>query len=202
MADSDTLWLQQKLNRNAQSQAMLAIEQTGRALPCKVTKVNGSLVTVSFEVDSGYTLPPVQMPKAESQWMRAPTQIGDFGLTVPADTFLGGISGLGSGVATLGKQYGNLSALVWIPVAGTGFTAPPRASIAWPNGPHGARLGDSASTAYIDCNPDTGTVTIAAGGKAWTFTAAGLTMSSGVIAETHVHPGVTGGSSDTGGPIA
>lgn len=49
-----------------------------------------------------------------------------------------------------------------------------------------------------------GTHTINAAGKTWTFGSAGLTMSDGVVAETHVHqyiPG-SGAPTDTGPPIA
>ena len=184
MADSDTLWLQAKLQRTAQTQAELAIEQTGRALPCQVTAVNGSLVTVSFQVNSGYTLPALTIPRAESQWLRSPVQVDDYGLVIPSDTFLGGVSG-GSGVANLNKAYGNLGSLVWVPVASTAFAAVPR-----------------ANAAYVDANPTTGIVTIVAGGKTFTFSSAGFTASDGITFEEHLHSGVTGGSSDTGPPVA
>ncbi len=201
MSDYETLSLQQKLNRAAHNKAVAAIQQTGRALPCSVTAVNGSFVTVRFEVQGAYTLPPLTLPKAEGAWLRSPTQPGDVGLTLPADASLGGISGLGSGVAQLGTNEGNLGTLVWVPVAATGFSAPPRSGIAWANGPHGARIGDSANVAYVDANPDIGTVTIHAGGQTWTFTSMGLTLATGIVAELHAHGGVRGGPDDTGPPI-
>src|SRR5580692_8889340 len=112
MADNyDALWIQKNLNIHATNRALLAIQETGRSLPCSVTAVDGSLVTVKFEVMGAWTLPPLTLPKAESAWMRTPTQVGDVGFTVPADTFLGAISGLGGGVADLSKDYGNLSTL-------------------------------------------------------------------------------------------
>jgi hypothetical protein len=200
MPDFDTLWFQPKLNASARNQALQVIRQTGRALPCTVVAVNGSLVQVNFEIAAPPTLPQLWLPKMGSQWSREPTQNGDTGITVPADTFLGGITGEG-GVADTSINYGNLSTLIFVPVASTAFSVPPRANIFWGNGPHGARIGDSASAAYLDCNPDTGTVTIHAGGETWTFSASGFTMSSGVIAELHLHGGVAGGSSDTGPPI-
>ena len=199
-----TLWLQRSLNKQAQNQARMAIQATGRALPCVVTAVNGSTVTVSFEVQSSnpYTLPLLTLPTWGSQWNRIPFQPGDTGITIPADTSIGGISGENAGVAQINVNYGNLSALIFVPVSSTAFSSPPRANIFWGNGPHGARIGDSANAAYVDCNSDTGTVTIHAGGHSWTFAAAGLTMSSGVVAETHIHSGVTTGSGVTGGPEA
>jgi hypothetical protein len=200
--DSDTLWLQQKLNRQARNQALQAIQQTGRVLPCKIVAVNGSLVTVNFEVMNPPTLPQIEIPLAQGQWMRAPVQPGDYGITVAADASLYGIDGSDGGVADLDIATGNLSALLFLPVASTVFSAPPREGMAWANGPHGARIGDSANTAYIDVNTDTRTVMIHAGGNLWTFGPGGFTMSSGIIAETHLHPGVQGGPSDTGPPIA
>jgi len=157
--DYQQLWIQRNLNTLAATRAAEAIESTGRALPCQVTAVNGSIVTVKFEVTvpyvmpdgtaSTYTLPPLTLPKAESQWMRAPTQVGDFGMTVPADTFLGGISGLGAGVADLGVDYGNLTTLVFVPVAAAGFSAAPDPNKAWVNGPAGAVISDTAQTAAV-----------------------------------------------------
>jgi|SRR6185503_522769 len=155
------LWIQQNLNSNAINRALQAIQSTGRALPCTVVAVQvdgfASLVTVEFQAQfpyttpdgkaASFTLPPVTLPKAESPWMRSPTQLGDVGLTVPADTFLGGISGLGSGIAQVGVEYGNLSTLVWIPVAATAWTASPDPNKPWVNGPAGAVVSDTAQTA-------------------------------------------------------
>lgn len=152
------LWFQDNLNRTAMNRAADAIQQTGKALPCTVTAVNGSLVTVKFEVtfttysadytkkQTNNTLPPITIPKAESQWLRSPTQVGDVGLTVPADTFIGGISGQGSGVANLDIDYGNLTTLVWVPVAALSFPTTPNPNGPWLNGPAGATISDTEQT--------------------------------------------------------
>jgi hypothetical protein len=196
------LWLQSNLNSMASNRALQEIERTGQALPCQITAVMGSIVTVSFEVQGGpWTLPPLTLPKAESQWLRAPTQVGDFGLTMPADTYLGGVSGYG-GVADLTVDYGNMSRLVWVPVGSKAFGASPDPNKAWVNGPAGAILGDSSQAVSVVCDKNAGTVTIKAGGQTWTFGASGLTMSSGIIAETHVHGGVQSGGSITTEPEA
>jgi hypothetical protein len=118
--NSERLWLQQTINKAAIIRASEAIERLGAALPCKVVAVSGSIVTVSFEVNSIWTLPNITIPKAEGQWIRSPTQIGDLGLTMPASVYLGGISGLGGGTASAASP-GNLEALVWVPVASTAF---------------------------------------------------------------------------------
>lgn len=168
-----TLWLQSDLNRQALNKALLAIEATGRALPCTVTAVDGSLVTVNFEctypvVQNGNvvdaTLPPLTLPRGESQWLRAPVQIGDVGMTIPSDTFLGGISGYGSGVADLGKNYGNLTTLIWVPVAAVSFGAPPDPNKAWINGPAGAVVSDTPQTATMTASKNNVTHQAGSGG--------------------------------------
>lgn len=134
--NAERLWLQDSLNQIAISHAAMAIGRLGKALPCRVTAVNGSIVTVAFEVTSSYTLPPITIPKAEGQWIRSPTQVGDLGLTQPSDVYLGGVSGLGGGSATM-AQRANLSALVWVPVAGVAFPGV-NINAAYVAGPEGA----------------------------------------------------------------
>jgi hypothetical protein len=199
--DNNTLWFQRSLNKQSANQARMAIARTGRALPCVVTAVNGSLVTVSFQVQSSqpYTLPQLTLPKAEGPWIRSPTAVGDYGITISADTSIGGINGAGAGVAQVSTNYGNLSSLVWIPVASSAFPAAPNANQAWVNGPAGAILSDEAQTASVTVSANL--VTIKAGGSTWTFAPGAFTLSTGIIAESHQHGGVASGSSDTGPPI-
>ena len=192
----DKLWLQNSLNQVAITRVQEAIQNLGYALPCSVVLVSGSVVTVKFEIDTGAgALPQITIPKAESQWIRNPTQIGDTGITVPADAYLGGISGLGGGTATL-KKRGNLSTLCFLPVASTGFAASPDVNKAWVNGPNGAILSNKALTSSVTISNTA--VTILVGGKTWTFTSAGLTLSNGDVVEPHVHGGVSIGGSNTG----
>ena len=113
------LWLQDTLNRHTVNRVSQIIENTGRALPCSVTAVNGAIVTVKFEVQSDWTLPEVTIPKNESPWVRSCTQVGDKGYCAPADYYLGGFSGLGGGIADMSKR-GNLSTLVFTPVSNSG----------------------------------------------------------------------------------
>ena len=127
------------VNAVAQQQALDLIAQLGKALPARVTAVQGSIVTVSINVQSGtYTLPPVTCPVACSQWIREPVQIGDEGVLEPADASLGGISGLGTGTAGL-NIVANLAAVVWKPVANATWEMddPGKALI---NGPTGVIL--------------------------------------------------------------
>ena len=178
-----------------------AIQQLGQAIPCEVVAVNGGIVTVKFEANTPLTLPQIMIPVLGSQWLRQPIQVGDQGMTVPCDFYLGGISGLGGGVATLTRPH-NLTALAFAHVGQTGWPASPNPNAAWINGPDGVVLSDTAKTTFVTLTP--GQVQIQAGGKTWTFNASGLTMSDGIVVESHVHqytPG-TGTPTDTGPPLA
>src|SRR5271170_5012693 len=104
--------LVRSLNQMATRRALDQIAKLGQALPASIVAVSGSIVTVNFDVSGVYTLPNVTCPKAESEWLRAPTQLGDLGLVIPSDAYLGGISGLGGGTPQFTLQA-NLSALVW-----------------------------------------------------------------------------------------
>jgi hypothetical protein len=157
--NAERLWLQDSLNQLAIKQAAEAIERTGMALPCHVTKVSGSIVTVAFDLQSPWTLPPVTLPKAEGPWIRSPTQVGDAGMTVPADVYLGGISGLGGGTANTTRR-GNLTALVWVPVASTGFSMV-NTDAAYVSGPQGVVAQDEAGRCIVDINSN-GTITLTA----------------------------------------
>ena len=60
------------------------------------------------------------MPVEGSEYIRLPIQVGDKGWVKAADAYLGGVSGLGGGVASLVRQ-GNLAALVFAPIGNTNF---------------------------------------------------------------------------------
>ncbi|MBR8434829.1 hypothetical protein KDW37_29120 [Burkholderia cenocepacia] len=177
MADNYAkLPLQRSLNRVAIARAAQAIEDTGNALPCRVTKVSGSIVTVEFEMQGTWTLPPVTIPKAESSWIRNPTQVGDKGITVPADAYLGGISGLGGGTADF-RRRGNLSALVFLPVsnAGSGPDDPNAAQVCGPNG----MIARTTQGTPSSCVVNQSGVTMEYGGASLSLTASGIVMSFG-----------------------
>lgn len=139
------LWVQKSANQLAINRAQQAIQNLGRALPCRVVKVSGSIVTVAFEVNAApFTLPNITIPKSESNWIREPTQVGDFGRTVPADAYLGGVSGLGGGVATLTRP-GNLSALVFEPISNKN-SPPIDPNASQVQGPNGAIIRTTTGT--------------------------------------------------------
>lgn len=220
--DHSKLWFQRNLNQTAITRAEQAIKSLGRALPCRVAKVSGAIVTVEFEVDTApWTLEPITIPKAESNWIRMPTQVGDKGVTAPSDLYLGGISGLGGGRADMRKR-GNLSTLYFVPIsnASSGPVDPNAAQVQGPNGAIIQTTTGTTSKIVTDTNGTTitfGTTSLAitatgivltVGGK--TFTWGGSTAVSTLPIQApdvilpngavnpHVHTGVQTGSGNTG----
>jgi hypothetical protein len=180
MADDEKLWIQRNLQELAKAAALEVIQsQGGLSLPCQVIALNPdnpatgaplgySFVQVQFEVNvpytkpdgsmGTYTLPPLILPKAEAQWLRAPTQVGDLGMTQALDTSHGGVSGMSAGVSDLGTSYGNLSTLVFVPMGNAAFGAIPDPQKAWVNGPAGTVSSDTAQTAtHVVAVPTPGT---------------------------------------------
>ena len=149
----------------------------GQVLPCRVTKVEGAIVTVNFEVLPGnkITLPPVICPIAESTYVRLPVQVGDYGIVMAADTRLGGISGLGLGKAPL-THASNLGALVFMPIGNKNWTAvdPKAVNI---NAPNGAVIRDTNNNCVITLTP-TGVVTTI-GGTTFTINGTEVTAVNG-----------------------
>jgi hypothetical protein len=216
------LWVQKSANQLAINRVQQAIENLGRALPCRVVKVTGSIVTVAFEVNSApFTLPNITIPKAESNWVRMPTQEGDFGYTAPADAYLGGVSGLGGGTATLTRP-GNLSALVFTPVSNRN-SPPIDQNAAQIQGPNGAIIKTtSGTTSSVVTNQEGttitfGTTTLVVNASGITLTVGGQTFNWGGTEAVstlpiqapdvvlprgsvngHIHGGVQTGSGNTG----
>ena len=217
MADYAKLWMQGNLNKLAINRARSVITELGASLPCSVVGVSGSIVRVAFAVDaSPWTLPQLTIPKAESPWIRMPTQVGDKGFTIPLDVYHGIISGMGSGLPKIGVTPGNLSALIFVPCSNSS-SPPSDQNAAIVQGPNGAIMQTTEGTASSVITNSAGTtitfggvtfvvnatgITGTIGAKSFALTAAGFTM-DGIVFDTHVHsylPG-TGASTDTGVPI-
>jgi hypothetical protein len=123
----------------------------GKALPCSVVSVTGSIVKVKFEINSDFTLPQVTMPLFGPIYIRYPIQPGDKGLAIPGDAYLGGMSGLGGGVADL-TQRANLSTLTFLPIGNTDWSeVDPNAVTIY--GPNGVVLRDTGSGSIFTLTP-------------------------------------------------
>lgn len=135
MSDGQKTPLAQSLNTLASKRINDSRQLLGKALPCSVTAVSGAIVTVKFEIQSNFTLPETTMPLFGPEYIRYPIQPGCKGLAIPAAAFLGGMSGLGGGVADLSIP-GNLSALVFFPIGNTDWSTvdPDAVTIYGPNG--------------------------------------------------------------------
>ena len=223
MADNFAkLWLQKNQNQLAINRAAQEIQKQGRALPCRVTQVTGAVVTVEFEMDTApWTLPPITIPKAESNWVRMPTQAGDFGYTAPADVYLGGISGLGKGIASFIRR-GNLSNLVFTPVSNAN-SPPIDPNAAQVQGPNGAIIRTTTGPTSSIVTNSSGTtitfetttlvinasgITLTVGGQTFTWggteaistlpiQAPDVILPNGAV-NGHYHPGVQTGTGNTG----
>lgn len=114
----------------------------GKSLPASVVEVvggNNTIVKVKFEVLSHWTLPEITVPVFGPEYVRWPIQKGDKGLTFSCDVYLGGMSGLGGGVADFTPR-GNLSTMVWMPIGNTGFEDTENPDAIQLYGPDGAIL--------------------------------------------------------------
>ncbi len=196
------LWIQKNLNQVGITRAQEAIENTGMALPCHVTEVNGAIVTVAFDVNAQWGLPEIQIPKAESAWIRMPTQVGDLGYTVPADAYLGGVSGLGSGTADA-RQRGNLSSLVFVPVSNSA-SPPVDQNAAQIEGPNGAIIQATAGAVESKAVLNQTGTTLTFGTTTFTIDSSGIILTVGGVSYTFTGTGVSMGApvSVTGGVTA
>jgi hypothetical protein len=210
-AVSITNFVQSKLEQNRQN--------FGWQLPCRVIAVDGAIVTVNFEIDTGgqYTFPPVTCPIAQSIYVRLPVQIGDLGMCISADARLGGITGLGvkGALSPLGLPF-NLGALVYVPLGANDWsTVDPNAVNI--NAPNGVVLRDTNNNCTVTLTPSG--VIVAIGSTSLLVQSAGVTVNgkftvngnvettgtlknNGVsVGSTHKHSGVQTGGSNTGNPV-
>lgn len=199
------------LNRFASSKIESAIQLAGKALPCSIVEVAGSIVTVKFEVNTApFALPNITVPTAFPEWIRVPFQVGDKGIVVPSDVYLGGISGLGGGTADLVPR-GNLSALFFIPIANTEWTAPTDTRKIELYGPDGVILRDKNFDVRFELSKDELRVSFNGANKP-IYLEGDLRVTGEVIAgyntggqvslQTHIHGGVMSGGASTAPPTA
>ena len=179
MSNAQKIPLVRSLSTFAQQKALDEIQKRGLALPGYVRAVNGSIVTVNFAVKD-LTLPLVTMPVFGPEYVRYPVQVGDLGVAFPADVYLGGVSGLGGGVAD-SSLLGNLSTLVWFPIGNKNWSAvDPNATTIY--GPNGVVLRDSNGQTTFTLTPSgleiaaQTSITLTVGGKSLVITASGITI--------------------------
>ena len=170
--------IQTKLEENKQA--------FGFQLPCRVVAVNGAIVTVNFEIDTGgeFTFPPVTCPIAESTYVRLPVQVGDYGVCLAANARLGGVTGLGQGLAPLELPF-NLGALVYVPIGNKNWSSvdPNAVNI---NAPNGAVIRDTNNNTTITLVPSG--VTVVHGSTVMVIDNAGVTITGNLT----VHGLITG----------
>jgi hypothetical protein len=103
----------------------IAEDIQGKVWPASVLSVDGTntIVTVQIEIqDDVITFPDVTCPMIGTEWIRYPIKKGTKGIVLSADLYIGAMSGLGGGQATLSDERGNLSMMVFIPIGNTAFT--------------------------------------------------------------------------------
>jgi hypothetical protein len=204
------LSLNQAMGNAAQTRTQL----TGRCLPCSVVSVDGAIVTVKFEVQADpIVLPQVKMPLFGPEYIRYPIQVGDKGFAISADAYLGQMSGLGDGVASLRTQP-NLSTLSFMPCGNKNWRSVDKDALVL-YAPNGCVLQDSNQTCTFTLTPSG--IVIDLGSNNLTITAGNITLDSSgnlvvkgnvtwgatpTTAETHHHSGVSVGIAQSGPPVA
>lgn len=206
------------------TQAMIDhfVETQPKSLPCTIASVDdtNTVVTVNIEVqDPVLQFPQVTVPVLYPKYVRYPLKAGDPGLLVPSDVYLGGVSGLGGGTATMAAQ-GNLSTLGFLALAGPkpGATDDPKAHVIY--GPNGVVLRDEDKKCIFTLTPEGIAITLN-GETLMNFSADGVSLnfqnrsisitSTGIVingqTETtidgqvflpHEHTGVQTGSGNSG----
>lgn len=152
MADHLKTPLAKSLSSFAEKKINDAFQLTGKGLPCSVVSVSGAIVTVKFEVQNiPFTLPHVTIPLFGPEYIRYPIKAGDKGAVIPFDAYLGGMSGLGGGVADL-TQRANLSSLVFMPIGNAHWTTVDANAVVI-YGPNGVVIRDTGSGAVITLTP-------------------------------------------------
>jgi hypothetical protein len=121
MSQEQKLPFYQTITNFVDKQIGINLQQLGYNLPCTIEEVEGSIVTVNFELtDIPYTLPKIKMPVVGFEYIRYPIKKGDRGFTVSATASIAGLTGLGTGTASL-VNTGNLSMLAFVPLGATDF---------------------------------------------------------------------------------
>lgn len=150
---SNKLNFNRNITQFAENKINEAMESAGKVLPVTVISQSGKMVTVSFNLTNiPYTLPQVTIPIFGPQYIRYPMQPGDRGIVIPADTYLGGVSGQGGGTADL-TPPANLSALVFLPISNTEWDSVD-GQVLTLYGPEGVTIRDAGSNTTFLLTPE------------------------------------------------
>lgn len=204
------------LNRFASGKFQDLSQLMGKALPASVVSVDetNTIVTVKIEIQSTQQFPQITCPVGTSQYARLPIQQGDLGGLVAFDYYMGGMSGLGGGVATL-AQLPNMSTLVWFPVGNKDFTPLREEEQDKPliSGPQGVYLKSIGNGIEFNLDKDAGLQITWNGAPLMTFAQNGVSiqyMGHGIVINNagtfidgkqflpHEHTGVQPGSGNSG----
>lgn len=173
------------MNRFTERKIENALQKSGKVLPASVVKQTGNMITVSFELrDIPYVLPQVTIPLFGPQYIRYPMQPGDKGIVIPADTYIGGVSGQGGGIADM-TPPANLSALVFLPISNTEWQDVD-GQVVTVYGPEGVTLRDSGSNTTFLLKPDSIAIstpdsfTVTVGGTVFSLTGSKWSLSGEV----------------------
>ncbi|MHA3513494.1 hypothetical protein ACX1G9_19630 [Yersinia enterocolitica] len=157
MNASNKLNFNRNITQFAENKISEAMESAGKVLPVTVISQSGKMVTVSFNLTNiPYTLPQVTIPIFGPQYIRYPMQPGDRGIVIPADTYLGGVSGQGGGTADL-TPPANLSALVFLPISNTEWDSVD-GQVLTLYGPEGVTIRDAGSNTTFLLTPESITI--------------------------------------------
>ena len=134
------------------------------------------------------------MPILGSQYLRYPITPGDIGYAVPADVFIGGATGLGTGSPLVGVQPANLSALAFIWLGNKGWSEPDDSQAIVQYAPNGVISRDTESQTIVAITPsgvtndapnvtNTGNTVVGSGatGTFTTLTGQTVTVQDGLI---------------------
>jgi hypothetical protein len=132
-------------------------------LPASVAAVRSSgIVTVKFELQNvPFTLPRITVPILGSEYVRLPIQQGMKGMVIAADAYLGGMTGLGGGIADLSVRP-NLSNLAFVPLGNSAWTPTLDANAVEVYGPNGVILRDAGNKSTFTLTPSGVTVALLA----------------------------------------
>ena len=193
-----------ELPRAVQKVIQDALQRQGKSLPASVeANPSSGIVIVKFEVEGPYTLPNVKCPVAMSEYVRFPTPAGTRGLVVSADAYLGGVSGLGGGVASL-TQPANLQSLVFAPLGNSSWSGVDLARVVV-YGPEGVEVLGSEGSDYLVQVTDT-EVKMTSGGATVKVSGSRIDLDgtlyiNGNQYTQHKHSGVQTGPGNTGGVV-